>query len=352
VQELLQDPSGSGGGDTVGQTFTQLSRTTAGLNIRQTLFKGLQEYMGIKIAGYNRARAKLEKLETERLLLGDVATAFYTIATIEREIQTDQMIIKVVRDRIRDLKKRIDLGKSREGELTQEESALALLLANLERREGDKKIAYEMMSFLTGLEPMPPIRWSDPIQGKREGVDYFLAQAPRRPDLQAAVQTVKIAEGEIGVARGNFLPGLDAEANIYAVRPGFQSDIRWDLTFNLDVPVFNWSNFGIYQESKLRAQQARLGEQNLGRIADNQIREVYEDFQSSLRQYKKFSEAVLLAKKNFDLQNKDFNLGLADNLDVLTAQRTWLEALQEQNRTEVQTWSAWLNLQIVSGILP
>lgn len=352
VSELLQDPSGNSGGDVVGQTFTQLSRSTGAFNLQQVLFRGFQEIEALKIGHLNQKRSVEDEKNVERLLFQDVVIAFYTIALIERDIETDELIVSVIQQRVKELRERVELGKSREGELTQEQAALALLEGDLEREKGQRAVAYEMMSFLTGKVPMPPIAVADPVKIPDRPLAFFLEQTPNRPDLMAAQTTVDIAEKNIKVARGNFLPRVDLEANVYPFRPGFQSNILWDVEFRGEVPLFKYQNFGIYKEAKVLAKQAEFEAQNQLRVARKEVKEAFENYQSSRAQYRRFRHAVGLAYKNFQLQNKDFSFGRATNLDVLTAQRTWLSSLEERNRSEVQLWLDWTNLQIASGVMP
>lgn len=352
VTELLQDPADQGAqSDSVGRTFTQLSRTTAGFNFQQIIFRGFQAFQALKIGRLNEKRARKDEQQVERLLFQDVTIAFYTISLIERDIQSTRMIIGVVKDRIVELHRRVDLGKSREGELTQEEALLALLQADLERKEGQREVAYEMMSFLTGKDPMPPIAWSDPVRSDQP-LAYYLEQVPSRPDLQAATTTVEIAKRNINVARGNFMPRVDLDANVYAIRPGFQSGILWDAQFIGEVPILRYQNFGTYKAAKVEAKQSELEAENLLRVAIREVKEAFDRFNSSRAQYSQYRRAVDLAYKNYQLQAQDFKFGRAENLDVLTAQRTWLDSLDQRNRSEVQAWLDWTQLQIASGVMP
>ncbi len=352
ASEFLQDSSSSGPPDTVQETFTQFGRPEVSLNVQQPLFQGLKEYTALKLSKVDTQRAEWELKNTKRLLLQDVAIAFFTITTIERNIADTVMIIDVVQKRVKDLQHRIFLGKSREGESTQEEAFLALLRADLEKKKGEENVAYEMMSFLTGLQPMPPIDWKNSIPNQGYAVEYYLDQAGGRPDVMAVEKEVLLAKGNVKIVRGDFLPAVNAEFNYYAVRSGFQSDIKWDALLSADVPIFNWTNVGRLKEAQARAKQADMSAENTRRIAATEIRRAFDNLQSSKAQFLEYEKAVGLSHKNFNLQNKDFNIGLAENLDVLTAQRTWLESLNQRNLSEVKTWLDWVNLQIVSGALP
>jgi outer membrane protein TolC len=102
----------------------------------------------------------------------------------------------------------------------------------------------------------------------------------------------------------------------------------------------------------VEAKQAELEAENQLRIARREVQEAYDKFNSARAQYHQYLRAVSLAFKNYNLQNEDFKLGRATNLDVLTAQRTWLESMDQRNRSEVQAWLDWTQLQIASGVMP
>ncbi len=354
ASELLQDPAAQAAetGNNVGQTLTRLSRPELRLHFEQNLFRGFQEIQALKLSKLDKKRQILLEQDVERLLMQDVATAFITIALIEREISTTEKIISVSRSQVGELKKNIDLGKSRESEGTEQLADLSLLEADLERQRGQRRVAYEMLSFLTGLDPQPPIAIDGSLPIAPEPLDYYVARAQGRPDVRATQTELQIAKGETKLRQGELLPQAALNANVYPYRVGFLSEIDWDAEFTLAVPLFNGVTIGRIQESKSLAKQAEFRAEQQRRIAVHETKENYEALESSQRQFAKFKRATEVSERSYRQQSRDFQLGLLNNFNLLQSQRTWFTAMRQRDVSQAQMWADWIKLLIVSGVLP
>lgn len=353
VKETLQDPaSNAGTTNSFQQTFTRLSTPETDFKLTQPLFRGFQELTALKISKIDQKQQALRKQDAERLLFLDVATAYLTVALIERDISTTRQIIAVSRKQLGTLKERIALGKNRDSEGALQETNLSLLEADLEKRLGDKKVAYEMMSFLTGLDPQPPLDLRAPMLQSLQPVDSYLVEGGARPDLQADIQGIGIAKGRVKFEKGALLPHADFEANYYPYRVGFLRDIQWDAQFSLSVPVFNFETLGNIKDAQSKAKQAEYKAEEKRRRIIDEIKKSYEAYQSSRLQWKKYSEATQKAQHSHQLQLNDFSLGLINALDVLQSQQTWFEAMRQRDTSEIQAYLNWVKLQISAARLP
>lgn len=353
VNELLQDSSANtDGAGTVGSTFTQFSRPSVAVTLTQPLFRGFKEFRALKLAKINESQQRLLWRNAERLLFQDVVISFLTIVKLERDIESFQSILKVQRSSLGELSERVKLGKSRDAEGALLSAEIALNEAELARLQGNRKVAYDTLGFLTGLDPQPPISYLNPPVRDLQPLEYYATRVDNRYDVQAARDATQIARGEIKIRQGDLLPQADVVANYYPYRAGFQRDIKWDASFNVGIPVFNWETVGFIREAKVRAKQSELQEELTRRQASTEIQRSYDGYVSSLNQYKKFANASSKARQSYDLQSKDFKDALITTIDLLQSQETWLEALRQRNTSEAQAWIDWLGLQVTSGILP
>ncbi len=354
AQESLQDPAAqtTGGDSNVQSTLTRLSRPEIRVNFFQPLFRGFQEFQALKITKLDRREKELLLKDAERLLFQDVAVAFFTIALVESEIKTTEQIISVSRSQVGAIQKRVELGKSRESEGSEQAADLALLEAELEKQRGQKTVAYEMLSFLTGLVPQPPIRVVRVEQIPDPSLPEFVAHAENRVDVQAARDNAAIAQRETKIRQGELLPRVDAEANVYALRVGFVKEIDWDAEIRLTQPLFNGTTIGRIQEAKANARIANFQAEERRRIAVHETRQNFDSFTSSVRQFLKFQNAARLSEKSYRLQSQDFRLGLLNNFDLLQSQRLWFSALRQRDTAAAQAWVDWYKLQTSAGVLP
>ena len=98
-----------------------------------------------------------------------------------------------------ELEQRVALGKSRIGEQLAQKTELALAEAELEHQRGLRRVAYEMLSFLTGLDPHPVIRLHDPATMGSDSLERYLSAAAVRPDVEAAGAAADLAQRNIRV---------------------------------------------------------------------------------------------------------------------------------------------------------
>jgi outer membrane protein len=85
--------------------------------VRQPIFSGFREFYN---ASANKADIKARKLDKERayqLLYLDVADVFYQILMYERDLKLLREIETSLEKRVSDFNKRVELGKSRSGDL-------------------------------------------------------------------------------------------------------------------------------------------------------------------------------------------------------------------------------------------
>lgn len=353
VTELLQDSSANtDGAGSVGSTFTQFSRPGVAVTLNQPIFRGFKEFRALKLAKINESQQRLLWRNAERLLFQDVVISFLTIVKLERDIEAFQSILKVQRSSLGELNERVKLGKSRDAEGALLSAQLALNEAELARLQGNRKVAYDTLSFLTGLDPQPTIGYLNPPVRDLQPLEYYATRVDNRYDVQASRDATEIARGEIKIRQGDLLPQADVVANYYPYRAGFQRDIKWDALFSVGIPVFNWETVGFIREAKVKAKQAELQSELTRRLASTEIQRSYDGYVSSLNQYKKFANASSKARQSYDLQSKDFKDALITTIDLLQSQETWLDALRQRNTSEAQAWIDWLGLQVTSGILP
>jgi outer membrane protein TolC len=208
------------------------------------------------------------------------------------------------------------------------------------------------MSFLTGLDPQPPILVVDPLTDPLKPLEVYLTTLENRPDILAAIKTIEIAQSNVKVKKGDLYPQIDFDANYYPYRVGFLRDIKWDATFNMSAPFFNLDTVGKIHEAKSQAKQAEYQAEEVRRKAVTEAKRAYDSFVASQKQYAKYQVATEKAQKSYGLQVQDFSLGLITNVVVLQSQQTWFGALRFRDDAKTNAWLDWLRLQIASGVLP
>jgi len=345
--ELLQDVPPDPGG--VSARFGQRSREQAQLSLRQPLFSGLREYLAVRSARLRTASAELALRRAEDLLYQDVARATLDLLLARREILVRQALLGITQDRIKELKARERLGRSRTSEVLAAESRKAQIEADLEGAGGRERVFQLRLGFLTGLEEeLSPFPLPLPAEEALEG---FLRKASGRPDVESARrerQALGLAARIAGRARW---PTLGLDGNYYLKRPpGFQDQIKWDVLLALQLPLYSGG------EVSARAREAEAAERSQGqaealalRRAQLEVRSAHRDLASALASVRALEKAERLSEANAKAQAEDYRLGLVTNLEVLEATNSLQEARLRLEEARAEACWSRVRLEVAAG---
>ncbi len=348
--EFLQDDSAQQlGAGQIGTTLTRFSTPTAKLNAKQPLFNGLREYYALSVVHSQKRQNKAEWENAKRKLFVDVANAFYTVIQLEKDLELAKAITKTLKRRLKESITRMDLGKARASEKMNTESELAIAEAAASETEGGLAAAKEVLAFFIGPYNAPLLDDVEiPSAPKEE--DFVLKSDENRPDIVAAKEAAFSSRQKLKIEKGAFFPTINAEANYYAYRVGFQKDIKWDALFTLDFSIFEGGKTRAkIQEAKILLKQAELELDEKRRNANLEIKKAYEAFTHGQKQSEAFKIAETKGEENYRVSLKDYQLGLINNLELLEVLRSLQNVRRTYNRVWLQTKMDYLNLKAKAG---
>jgi len=306
-------------------TRSHSARVTA----TQPLFRGFREFaslrqtkalIGAQTEDYFNARVQLFK---------DVAENFYNVLSIEQDLRNIDAQINQNLQRQKELDDRIRIGRSRQSEVLTLQSAISTLRAQVEQLHGQLRTAREALAFLSGLDPTVPLDDTEALPGIDAPVADYLGRAELRPDVKAAQQRLTAAQENISVARGAYAPSVDLNGNYYLDRTGDLRDVDWDVQIALTVPLYAGGSLqSKVREAASQRAQAELSLSQVSRQAEQEIRALYQSVVFDRSQLDALAKATETARRNYEIQSREYRLGLVTNLDVLQA----LTAYQENQR--------------------
>jgi outer membrane protein len=292
----------------------------ARLTATQPLFRGFREFasmrqtqalMGAQSEDYRQARTQLFK---------DVAQNFYDVLAFEQDLGNLDEQIRQNIEREKELQDRVRIGRSRSGERLTVQSTISTLRAQVEQLRAQLAAAREAFAFLSGLPADTLLRDTEALPARLDPLDTYLARLELRPDVKAAQQRLVAAQENISVARGARQPSLDLNANRYLERKGSLEDVDWDVQLALTIPLYaGGSRQSQVREAVSLSTQAELGASQVRRQAEQEIRSVYQSVVFDRSQLEALEKATEAARKNYEVQRRDYRLGLVTNLDVLQA---------------------------------
>jgi outer membrane protein len=118
----------------------------------------------------------------------------------------------------------------------------------------------------------------------------------------------------------------------------------------LTVPLFaGGANLSRIREASSVDRQSALEKRRVRRLAEQDIRTVYNRAVSDSAQAGALTTATALAERSYQEQTKDYRLGLVTNVDVLQALASALESRRALNRATFTLRSDLIVLDAASG---
>ena len=304
----------------------------------QPLFSGFKEFAAMAASRAEGRQFRQEESRARQLLLVDVADAFYFYGFYQEHLELTQGIIQALEDRMEELKKRVELGRSRASELASAQARLRRAEAQAEQTRADLGVARELLEFLTG-KTILSVRDDLDVPMTPKTSEELAFYVPGRADVLAAREAVTVARKKAAVAQAGYWPSVSVEGNSYTQKTtGNPSD--WDVTLKMSVPIFQGTQtLGKVHEASALATQAELELSETTRRALMEIRQAYVRWESSYNRAAALKKAVDAAEENYQLQAADYRLSMVNNLDVLQAladlhdvRRDYIDAVTDLKR--------------------
>lgn len=316
----------------------------------QPLFSGFKEFAAMRGAKAEKRQREQMKARAEQLLLVDVSDAYHILLEEREEIRILDAVRQILRDRIRELEGREQIGRSRPAERVAVQAQMYRVEAEWELAQSRETVAAHLLEFLTGLDAVGDLAEPSPTLPAAGSEETALAKAGARPDVKAAEQAVEIARLQVKVARGKFFPTVGADGNYYVDRSGAAKEVAWDASFNVDVPIFQGgSAMGAAKEAESGARQAEILLAQARRRAGREIRDAYAQYDTTLARTRALTKALEATEENYQLQAEEYRRHLVSNLEVLSAVQTLQDARRELIRALYEARRLYWKLKAAAG---
>ena len=349
VAETIQDTSG-----VPSNGFNQRERRETKFMASQPIFSGFKEFAAMSGFKAEERQQRALRKRNASVLFQSMALTFYQIVQLDVERQDVDALIKLTDDRVKELRGRVRLGKSRESEIVTANAQLASQRAQLQQLVGAAAAARDQLSFLTGAD-MRSVALNDDVVVPNEifSEDQAIRQAMSRADIQAQSEDVTAKRSNVKFSRAGYWPTLGVIGDYYLQRPGFQKNIDWDLLFNLDVPIYQGGAVGaLVAESQSILHQSELTLARLQRQVASDVRQAHTVLASSILETAALKDAYEQNRRSYEMQSREYRLGLVNNLDVLVAMNAMQQSKQDYDRSFAQTKLNWLSLRTTIEDVP
>ena len=330
--------------------FTRSNQYSAGLRLIQPLLRG-----GI-VSAYNLRNEEvllsLLNKETNQVAVYQLTiSAFYNLYLAKRDMVSLVELEELSQKRVKELKSRAQLGRSRQGDLVQAQAQLLNVEASIQGAQSSLEAAKLQFEFITGMKDVElVVETTLPPLGS---VGVYLSKVQERPDVKAQNQRIVVAEKQVGVIKGGHNPNLDVTGNYYFTRTGVLEPSKWDVGLQLTVPILQGNVVTNSVKDAVETKtQAQLTGSELVRAAERDIQTLYQQYHQNLLQVQRLEEAVKKSKESYDLSLKDYKYGQLANLEVLLSLNVYIDSRRAFDRAYAMAYASYKNLEASSGVLP
>lgn len=295
------------------------------------------------------ARWDLEALREEIYL--QVAQLFYQIISSETDIGNLHESERIYRERIRTLKARARIGRSRDAEVLAAQTQLDAIVAQIKAAASARDIAQRRLAWLTGQ--VPPLALIDRLNL----ADLKLSPSQQKvlPTVEAARARVALAESRIEEARSVNKPRVDVFAAHDWNNPFPDGEQSNRLRFGVGL---TWT---LYDAGEVEANvSTAVIERNQANVTEalqsrenTLIREQAEQaFRDGLVQIRLYDQALAAAERNVKIQQQEFENGLLTNLEVMQALDQRLQIKRNRDQAIYNAKLAYIEAQLQVRGLP
>ncbi|MBC7691953.1 MAG: TolC family protein [Methylotenera sp.] len=334
----------------ISRNVSPSSQTNVRLTAQQPLFRGFREFAFLRQS--RKLSEAQEQLKQQALLqlYQEVAQNYLTILSVEQDLKNIRSELDLYEDNIKELNRRVKIGRSRLNDSLTLQSAEAQLLANQDLVRGQLKSARQALTYLTSFDENTLLKPLDLTISSKQSVEKYLSTLENRPDIKAGVLQTEAADEAVTGARGAHLPSADLTANYYLKHSGVSAASDWDATLGLTLPIFAGGT--IQSQVRTAISQRRVAELQTAsnrRLAERDVRVFHEQLMADEAQVESLDRTQSLFERNYLQTRKDYGLGLTTNIDVLNSLQSYRLSRRTLDRARVNVQLDLIQLEIVSG---
>ncbi|MBV9499183.1 MAG: TolC family protein [Acidobacteriaceae bacterium] len=302
--------------------------------------------------------------DIHRNIIFQVMQAYYRLLDTKGEEDAARATLKNAQTVQQATEARLEQGLATLPDMLEARSATSQADYDLQAAIGATEIAHGDLATALGISPVNQFQ-SESIQHVtmpqeiaetvESSIDKALSQ---RPDLIGRVAALRAATAQVKAEQKTYLPVLrfDADAGLarkygeqYPI-PGVYSPAQetWNARLSLTWTLFDgWARKNRIVQAKANEKQAAAEVDAMRDQVENEVWTAYSLTRTALRQQKAAAALLASATESYNAALESYNLGVRNQIDVVSAQRTLAEALRSDvsARTQLLTSMAALALQ-------
>jgi outer membrane protein TolC len=304
---------------------------------------------GVRVAELQEALAREQVASRTGISYLEALRADRAVVAAQANVELAQALLQLAQDQR-------NAGVATGVDVTRAQTRLAEQQVALAQAQTDSEQARLNLQRLIGLPLGSPLTLTDQlrfVEDPSPSVDTAVAQAAHdRREIQVAEEESRAAQLEAQAARAEHLPSLEVVGNYGSsgITPSSFDLPTRRVAVQLNVPIFNGGlTRGRVTAAASRQRQTELTLADVRGQVEEDVRLALTTLRTAAVQVRAAEESVTLAQRELEMSRDRFRAGVADNLEVITAQVSLANARFAQVNALAQHNAARLNLAAALG---
>jgi len=316
--------------------FGQKNTYVAGISASQLLYSGGRTGAALEIAKSYRSAAEHQLAEQLAEIEYQVKSAYFRALFAEQLVEASTEALAQAERFLEQERLRFQSGRASELDVLRAEVARENLRPRLVEAQNAAELARLNLLRLVGLPLTQRVRLSTalavPSPNERTTVDP--TDLVRRPALAALENQVEIREGQVKVARGEFLPSIALQmsygrqifpTDAFKLQGDWRTD--WSATVGVQIPIFSGlKRKAELDKARVELEQARIQLTQTRKLIEMEYEQARGERDRALLEIEARTRTVEQAQRVHDLMALRYERGLATQLEVSEARLALLQA--------------------------
>jgi outer membrane protein len=331
------------------------SNFDARLRLQQTIFSLSA------IRTYQAGRAGLHVAELQEELAREQVATFTALSYLEalrseRALEAVQSDVKLAESLFTLATDQRNAGVATGVDVTRAETRLALQQVRLAEAQTVLEAARLQLQRVIGVRLGSDLTLTDPLRFTEDNLpalDAAVAQAEQdRPEVRVSAAQVTLSDYQQRAVRADLLPNVEflGDYGVSGITPANTDLPTRRVAVQLNVPIFNGGlTQGRIAVAASQKRQSELELSNMRGQVEEDVRLAFANLRSTAEVVRASDKSLALAQRELEMARDRFRAGVADNLEVLSAQTSLAEARAVQVTALAQYNATRLNVAAALG---
>ena len=304
---------------------------------------------GVRLADLQQGLAREQVATATALTYLDVLRADRSVSAAQANVDLAQTLLALARDQR-------NAGVATGVDVTRAETRLAQEQVRLAQAQTASEQSRLNLQRVVGLQLGAPLTLTDPLRFNPEtlpSIETAVSQAGQtRAEVRIAEEQLALTGYERRAVRAELLPSLEfvGDYGVSGITPANTALPTRRVAIQLNVPVFNGGlTRGRIAVATSRERQAELELGSVRGQVEEDVRLAFATLRTTAEQVRAADQSVTLAERELEMARDRFRAGVADNIEVVTAQAALSNARDAQVNALAQYNAARLNIAAALG---